>query len=72
MFDSPVAGAYCNKSVSVVQKEAQSPGLTPAPEGPALLCELPSGSGLSAFTSGLSGSCELFSFSFGDVKRTHV
>lgn len=61
MFDSPVAGAYCNKSVSVVQKEGQLPGLTPAPKGPALLCELPSGNGLSAFTSSLSGSCE-FSF----------
>lgn len=62
MFYSPVAGAYCNKGVSVVQTEGQSPGPTSAPEGPALLCELPIGSGLSAFMSSLSGSCELFFF----------
>lgn len=62
MFYSPVAGAYCNKGVSVVQTEGQSPGPTSAPEGPALLCELPGGNGLSAFMSSLSGSCELSFF----------
>lgn len=62
MFYSPVAGAYCNKGVSVVQTEGQSPGPTSAAEGPALLCELPGGNGLSAFMSSLSGSCELSFF----------